>query len=137
VIDVPVFVTVKVCEPDVPPPGAEFTTVTADVVGVVRSEVRMAAVSVVLETNVVARAEPFHWTEEEATKFVPVNVSVKPLLPAVVEVGAIEVRTGTGLLIVSVCALEVPPPGAEFTTVMEACPQSLSRGSDRNSHGRA
>jgi len=113
---------VKVCEPDVPPPGAEFTTVTADVVGVVRSEVRMAAVSVVLETNVVARAEPFHWTEEEATKFVPVNVSVKPLLPAVVEVGAIEVRTGTGLLIVSVCALEVPPPGAEFTTVMEAVP---------------
>jgi hypothetical protein len=36
------LVTVKVCAPDVPPPGAGFTTVTADVVGVVRSEVRMA-----------------------------------------------------------------------------------------------
>jgi hypothetical protein len=34
---------VKICAPDVPPPGVGFTTVTADVVGVVRSDVRIAA----------------------------------------------------------------------------------------------
>jgi branched-subunit amino acid transport protein len=76
----------------------------------------------VLEINVVTRAEPFHWTEEEATKLVPVKVSVKPLLPNVVEVGEMEVSVGTGLLIVSICAFEVPPPGAAFTTVIDAVP---------------
>lgn len=34
---------VNVCEFEVPPPGEGFITVTADVVGVVRSDVRMAA----------------------------------------------------------------------------------------------
>jgi hypothetical protein len=99
-----------------------FTTVTADVVGVVRSDVRIAAWSVVVETNVVVRLEPFHWTVEEALKFVPVKVRVKPLLPNVVLVGEREARVGTGLLIVNVCAFEVPPPGVGFTTVMEAVP---------------
>lgn len=88
--------TVNVWALEVPPPGAGFTTVTADVVAVVRSDVRIAAVSVVIETNVVVRAEPSHRTEEEALKFVPVSVSVKPLLPAVVEVGEMLVVVGTG-----------------------------------------
>ena len=55
-------------------------------------------------------------------KFVPVSVSVKPLLPKVVDVGEIEARVGTGLFTVSVCAPDVPPPGAGFTTVMESVP---------------
>ena len=99
-----------------------MTTVIADVVGVVRSEVRMTAVSVVLETKVVVRAEPFHWTEEDAIKFVPVKVNVKPVLPAVVEVGEMEVSVGAGFFTVKVCAFEVPPPGVGFTTVIESVP---------------
>ena len=55
-------------------------------------------------------------------KFVPVSVSAKPLLPKVVDVGEIEVRVGTGLFIVSVCAPDVPPPGPGFTTVIESVP---------------
>ena len=55
-------------------------------------------------------------------KFVPVTVRVNDGPPAVVEVGEILVVVGTGLFIVSVCAFEVPPPGAGFTTVMDAVP---------------
>jgi hypothetical protein len=87
---------------DVPCPGAGFTTVTADAVAFVRSDVRMAAVRVELETNAVARAEPFHRTEEEALKFVPVTVSVKPLLPAVVDDGERDVTAGRGFVMLAV-----------------------------------
>jgi hypothetical protein len=38
------------------------------------------------------------------------------------EVGEIEVRIGTGLLIENVCPAEVPPPGAALTAVTEAVP---------------
>lgn len=112
---------------DVPPPGVGFVTVIADVVGVVRSDVRMVACRVVLDTNTVVRDEPFHFAEEEALKFVPISVRVKPLLPAVVEVGEIAARTGAGLLIVNVWALEVPPPGVGFTTVIDdVAPTAMS-----------
>ena len=69
-----------------------------------------------------ALAEPFHRTDEEATKFVPVRVSAKPELPAFVDVDDMEVSVGTGLLIVNVCAFDIPPPGVGFTTVMDAVP---------------
>ena len=52
----------------------------------------------------------------------PVTVSVNDDPPAVVEVGEMELVVGTGLLIVSVCALDVPPPGVGFTTVIDAVP---------------
>jgi hypothetical protein len=82
---------------------------------------------VVLDTNVVVLDEPFHRTEEEASNPAPVNVNVKPLLPAVVEVGEIEVSVGEGLLIVRFCAFEVPPPGVGFTTVIdEVAPTAIS-----------
>ena len=86
----------KVCAADVPPPGVGFTTVTAAVVEVVRSDVRIAAVSDELETNVVVRELPFHWTWDVEIKLLPVSVSVNPKLPAVVELGEMAVRTGNG-----------------------------------------
>jgi hypothetical protein len=36
------------------------------------------------------------------------------------------VMTGTGGLIVNVCAFEIPPPGAGFTTVTEAVPAAAT-----------
>jgi len=42
-MDVTALFIVKVCAAEVPPPGAGFVTVTAVVVGVVRSEVSMVA----------------------------------------------------------------------------------------------
>jgi hypothetical protein len=62
-------------------------------------------------------------TAEEAMKFEPVRVSVVVALPTGVEVGLIEVSTGTGLLVtVKVELAEVPPPGVGFVTVIVAVP---------------
>jgi len=52
--------------------------------------------------NVVTLSDPFHWTDEDALKPVPLSVNVKPLLPKVVDVGAREVSIGAGLLIVRI-----------------------------------
>src|SRR5438477_23090 len=107
---------------DVPPPGAGFTTVTDAVPTAATFAAGTIAVSLIEETNVVARAEPFQLTVEVETKLVPFTVRVKEPLPAMVEVGLIEVMVGTGLLMLKVTALDVPPPGAGFTTVMDAVP---------------
>jgi hypothetical protein len=74
------------------------------------------------ETNVVVRFNPFQRTTEPATKPLPLTVSVNPAPPAVVEVGLRLVVAGTGLLIVKVRTLEVPPPGAGLNTVTWAVP---------------
>jgi hypothetical protein len=115
-------VTVNVCAFDVPPPGAGFTTATRAVPVALTSDARMVAVRVVLETKVVDRGEPFQFTTEVDTKFVPFTVIVKSELPAEVEVGEIEVVVGMGFVIVNVSAFDVPPPGAGVTTVIEAVP---------------
>jgi uncharacterized protein (DUF2236 family) len=52
----------------------------------------------VLLTNVVVRLLPFQRTTDEATKFVPVAVSVNAPLPTAAVLGAMELRVGTGLL---------------------------------------
>jgi hypothetical protein len=113
---------VNVCEFEVPPPGAGFTTVTDAVPAVATFAAGTIAVSLIEETNVVVRGEPFQLTTEVETKLVPFTVKVNWELPAVVEVGLIEVVVGTGLLMVNVCGFEVPPPGAGFTTVTDAVP---------------
>jgi len=56
-------------------------------------------------------------------------VSVNPELPASVEVGEIAINAGTGfcgVVIVNVCAFEVPPPGAPFVTVTAAVPVAFT-----------
>ena len=116
--------TVKVAPPEVPPPGAGFTTVTAAVPAVVTSEAGTSAVSFEALTNVVASIVPFQLTADEATKSLPLNVSVKATLPAAALAGDREEIDGTGFdaLMVKVAELEVPPPGAGFSTVTAAVP---------------
>jgi len=116
------FLTVKVCAPDVPPPGAGFTTVMESVPPTVMSPAGMVTLIVVLEINVVVSATPLKSMVDDALKFVPVTVRVKDEPPAVVDVGEMELVVGAGLLTVSVCAFDVPPPGVGFTTVMDAVP---------------
>ena len=116
------FFTVKVCAPEVPPPGPGFTTVMESVPPTAISEAGTVTEMVVLEMNVVVNGTPLKSIVDEASKFVPVTVSVNEDPPAVVEVGEMELVVGTGLFIVRVCAFEVPPPGVGFTTVMEAVP---------------
>ena len=113
---------VKVCALEVPPPGVGLNTVTCVVPAVAMSAAGIAAVSRVAETNVVARFAPFHWTTELELKPLPLTVSVNATPLALAVVGLRLVVAGTGLLIVRVWALEVPPPGAGVNTVTEAVP---------------
>jgi hypothetical protein len=83
--------------PEVPPPGAGFTTVTLDVPAVATSAAVINAVTVDDDTKVVAVSEPFHCTVEFPTKLDPLRVRVKLDTPAIVEVGESEVRVGAGL----------------------------------------
>src|SRR5205823_5334410 len=69
------LLTVKLTALDVPPPGGGFITVTGTTPALAMSAAVIAAVSVVLLTKVVVRAEPFHCTTEVFTKFVPFTVS--------------------------------------------------------------
>ena len=119
------FMTVKVCEFDVPPPGIGFVTVIKISPPAVRSESRISTVSVVLEMKVVPLSNPSNWIPDAGTNPVPVTVSTKPTLPAAVEVEERAVKVGTGfdaVVIVNVCAFEVPPPGAGFVTVTGTVP---------------
>jgi hypothetical protein len=118
-------VIVNVSAFDVPPPGAGFTTVTRAVPDVATSAAVIVAVIWVEEANVVVRDVPFQFTTESVTKFVPFTVSVKSELLAAMEMGEREVVVGTGFNTVNVCAFDVPPPGAGFTTVTESVPASV------------
>jgi len=101
---------VNVTEFDVPPAGGGLTTVMDAVPAVATFAAGTIAVSLIEDTNVVVRTEPFQLTVEVETNLVPFTVKVNCALPAVVEVGLIEVMVGTGLLIVRVSvALPVPP----------------------------
>jgi hypothetical protein len=102
---------VNVCAFDVPPPGAGFTTVTDAAPAAATFAAGTIAVSLIEDTNVVTRGEPFQLTVEVETKLVPFTVKVNWADPAVAEAGLIEVVVGTGLLIVNVSvAFPVPPP---------------------------
>jgi hypothetical protein len=115
-------VIVNVCALEVPPPGVGLYTVTVAVPVVAISEAKIAAVNWPEETNVVVRFAPFQRTREPVTKPVPFRVSVKPAPPAVPDDGLRLVVAGTGLLMLIVCALEVPPPGVGLYTVTVAVP---------------
>jgi xanthosine utilization system XapX-like protein len=108
---------VKVCAPEVPPPGAGLVTVTFTEPAVAMSVARIAAVICVALTKVVALAAPLKFTTDEELKFVPFTVSVKPAPPAVALVGEIDVVVGTGLLTGKFMGAEGPPPGAGLLTM--------------------
>jgi hypothetical protein len=86
------------------------------------SAARIEAVICVALTYVVVRFVPFQRTTEPEMKFVPLTVNVKADPPAVAEEGLRLVVVGTGLLIVKVWGLDVPPPGVGLKTVTLAVP---------------
>jgi hypothetical protein len=83
---------------------------------------KITAVNCVALTKVVARPLLFHCTTELETKLVPLTVRLKAGPPAAVLEGESKLAVGTGLLMVNVRALVVPPPGEGFTTVTDAVP---------------
>jgi hypothetical protein len=84
-----------------PPPGVGLKTVMPNGPAVVRSLVRIAAVSCVASTKVVVRGDPLNRTTEVGTKFVPLTVRIKPRSPAVLLVGEMPVVVGMGLFTVT------------------------------------
>ena len=110
-----VAATVNACAFDVPPPGPGFTTVIDPVPAVATSAAGTVAVSCVDETNVVASDVAFPFTVDVETKLVPFTVKVKPPLPAVTQVGLIDVMAGTGLLIVKVTGFVMVPQLLDVT----------------------
>ena len=88
---------VKVCPPEVPPPGAGLNTVTVAVPAVAMSAAVIDAVTCVALTYAVVRLDPFHCTVDAPMKFVPLIVSVNAAPPAVADVGVTLVVVGTGL----------------------------------------
>lgn len=117
------FETVKLLDPDKPPPGLGLKTVTAEVPPAAMSEALIRAVTCELLTKVVVRSEPFHLTTQPLTKLVPLTVSVKPAAPAVAEDGERPETVGTGLLTEKFCELLIPPPGAGLETLTGNCPE--------------
>jgi hypothetical protein len=115
---------------EVPPPGPGLVTVTCAVPADARSACVMVAVNCVLLTNVVARSEPFHFTEDALMNPEPLSVKVAAALPVIALVGAnvpifgAGFDTGEGLVGVlgtlGVLGLFAPPPQAvEKTTRVE------------------
>jgi hypothetical protein len=120
-------VMAKVSAPEVPPPGAGVTTVTATEFEVVRSAVLSEVRSWVALTNVVGRLAPPHWTMEEATNPLPFTVSVRPALPAAALAGDRLLATGTPAVTAKFTEPDVPPPGAGVNTVT-----GIARGAARS-----
>lgn len=115
-------VIVKVTAFDDPAPGAGLNTVMVAVPAVAISDAGICAVTCVTLSTVVGRSAPFQRTTEPGAKFVPVTESWKVGPPATDELGLSSVMVGGAKLIVSVTALEVPPPGVGLTTVIAAVP---------------
>jgi hypothetical protein len=112
--------TVNVSVLEVPPPGEGVKTVTCAAAAARTSPDGMAARSWVELTKVVVRLAPFQRTTEEATKLVPVTVSVKPGLPAMTLLGDRVVSVGVGFPEDAVPVpvtprLMVSPPAEKFT----------------------
>jgi len=85
------------------------------------SEADIAAVICELLTNVVALPAPLKSTVAPVTNPTPLTVSVNAAEPETALDGEIELRVGTGLLIVNDNAFDVPL-GAGFVTVTLAVP---------------
>ena len=90
------FLMVNLAEFDVALPVPGFLTVTFTVPAVVRSVAGICAVTWVLLTKVVTRAELFHLTLAPFTKFEPFTVRVKAAEPTGLLEGESEVMIGVG-----------------------------------------
>jgi len=90
----PPLVMVKFIGLEVPPPDAGLVTVTASMPVEAMLEAGMAAVNCVELTNVAVGAAPPKLTIEDATKFVPLTVSMKAAPPAAALFGEIVVIVG-------------------------------------------
>jgi hypothetical protein len=102
-----------------PPETSDGLKTTTDAVPTLAISVAgTAAVNCVALTKVVVRFAPFHCTIAVFSKLLPFTVSVNAGPPAIAEFGASEESVGTAVVTLKKTWLDVPPPGAGFTTVI-------------------
>jgi hypothetical protein len=85
----------------VPPPGVGVKTVTPAVPIVATSVSLICVVSLVLFTNAVVFAIPFHRTVDDGTNPEPLTTRVKLALPFTTEDGESDVSTGAAFSIIT------------------------------------
>ena len=107
---------------DVPPPGAGLTTTMLSDPAAAMSVAKIAAVSCVVLTKLVARSCPLTRTTEPWTKPEPVTVRSKAAPPAETELGLRPVICAGGLPTVRLTELEEAPPGPELKTLTAIVP---------------
>jgi hypothetical protein len=105
-----------------PPPGVGFITTICALPAVAKSAALTVTCNCVELTNVVDRLLWFHWAMEVSTNPVPLIPSLIPVDPARMLLCEREAMVGAGLLIVNAAALEEPPPGVGFITMICAVP---------------
>jgi hypothetical protein len=106
-----ILAIVNVTAVDVAPQGLGFTTVIEAVPGLAIREAGTVAVSWAEEIYVVASGEPFQFTVEPETKFVPSTVNVNCGPPGVTQVGLMETIVGLALIVITSVALPVDMHG--------------------------
>jgi hypothetical protein len=107
------------CTREFPPPNPGGLNTTTDAVPTEAISVAgTAAVNWAALTNVVVRFAPFHCTIALFSKLLPFTVNVNAGPPAIAEFGTSEESVATGVVTVKKSRLDVPPPGAGFTTVI-------------------
>lgn len=102
-------------------PETVSRTVTLAMPAEATSVFKICAVSLIEETKVVVRNSPFQVTTSLVVKFDPFTVSVKAEAPEAALEGEIVDMAGAPIWsgsIVNDTALETPPPGAGFATVI-------------------
>jgi hypothetical protein len=107
VVTAGVFAMVSVTEVDVAPEHVGFTTVIEAVPALAMRMAGTVAVTCVEETNDVVSGEPFQFTVEVETKFVPFTVNVNCGPPGATQVGSIELMVGLALIVITSVALPV------------------------------
>jgi len=123
---------------DAPPPGAGVTTVTWKTCAIAWSATEREVVSWVLLTKVVDRATPSSWITEDATKPLPVTVTVNRFVPPAVTVeGETVTAPGAGFITENVVADEVPPPGVGLNAVIASEPAVARSAVVRDTVARA
>jgi hypothetical protein len=88
---------VNSADPEFPPPGLGFVTLTAAVPEFAMSAEVICTCNCVPDVYVVVRALPFHCTLDEGMKLYPVIVTVNAAPPALDEFGLREAMAGTAL----------------------------------------
>ena len=118
--------TTKVCEPEVPPPGAGLKTVMLLFAEEEISDAVIVASKVVELIKVVVRLLPLNFTTDEALKLVPLTVKVKSEPPVSLQTGEMLVSVGVGLFTVNELLVPLSLPAVLVAVMVKVPPGEMA-----------